>query len=220
MQSAGAAMNDRLVDYGQGIPRWLEAFGQAPLDAVAFACTGTSYLLGPADPPLPETVEHAGRTVPVVTAAGAIGRALAERRVRTIALVTPYPRALTEAAVAYWRGRGFEVASVTALEPAAGYHPIYGQNNASAFAAVAEAREAGADVALVMGTGAPSLAALAVALKRPGPPVLSSNLCLGWRLSQVLGGEASEPLGAWLAADAPWARRLADRFPAAFAGLA
>lgn len=216
MQSAAPLMADRLTDYARDLGQWVDAFGHAPLDAIGFACTGTSYLI--ADP-LPDHVRQGGRSVPFVTAAAALETALHQLGACTVAVVSPYPEALTRMAETYWAGRGFEVAAVRTLEPVGGYHPIYGQNGAAALAAVAAAREVGADAVLALGTGAPTLAAIAVALGRDGPPVLSSNLALGWRLSAVLAGNAAEPVSAWLTPGAAWISRLAARFPTALARL-
>ncbi|HTI67856.1 MAG TPA: hypothetical protein VL460_09980 [Caulobacteraceae bacterium] len=214
MRSPAASLNERLVDYGRDLTRWLDAFGQAPLGVVGFACTGTSYLL---DRPLPDRVRQAGREVALVTAAGAVEAALSNLVAKTLAVISPYPDDLTLAAVAYWTGRGFSIAVVERLRPVAGYHPIYGQTNAAALAAVTAARGAGCDAVLALGTGAPTLGAIAVALRTPGPPVMSSNLCMGWRLSAALADD--EPLAAWLSPDAAWVRRLEQRFPAALARL-
>jgi len=89
MQSGAGEMNARLVDYARDWPRWLDAFGQVPLDAVGFACTGTSYLLGPDDPALPAEIVHTGRTLPVLTAAGAVEAALRQLGARSLAVVSP-----------------------------------------------------------------------------------------------------------------------------------
>ena len=39
-------MEGRLVDYTNPIEKTLERFSNAPLQAVAFSCTGASYLIG------------------------------------------------------------------------------------------------------------------------------------------------------------------------------
>jgi maleate isomerase len=214
MQSASPSMAQRLADYADDLPLWMGAFGQAPLDAVGFACTGASYLIGE---PLPCHVRHAGRAIPFVTAAAAVEAALHGLGARTVAVVNPYPDDLTRSAIAYWSGRGFSIVAVVPMRPAVGYHPIYGQDNGAALAAITAASGSRADAVLALGTGAPTLAALAVALEAEGPPLLSSNLCLGWRLACVLGGD--EPLSAWLRPQAAWIRRLADRFPTALTRL-
>ena len=40
-------LNDRLVDYVAGLDATCVQFANAPLGAFAFACTGSSYLIGP-----------------------------------------------------------------------------------------------------------------------------------------------------------------------------
>ncbi len=48
LTSARPVLNDRLVDYVAGLDETCAQFANAPLGAIAFACTGSSYLGGPA----------------------------------------------------------------------------------------------------------------------------------------------------------------------------
>jgi maleate cis-trans isomerase len=45
--SARPSLNDRLRDYVAGLDATCAQFANAPLGAIAFACTGSSYLVGP-----------------------------------------------------------------------------------------------------------------------------------------------------------------------------
>lgn len=222
MYSTDPDMGRRLVDYATGAARWMEPLGAAPLDAVVFACTGSSYLAGAARAP-GRVIDHGGRSLPLIAAAHALEEALAALAARRLAIVTPYPQALTRAAVDWWTGRGFEIASVTEVPPADGGHPIYARDAAAILATLRGASGAPGDVVVALGTGAPSLPALAVASLENARPMLSSNLATGWALSRVLSAAPAETardsLAAWLAADAPWRARLAIRFPRLMARL-
>ncbi|MFM7690670.1 MAG: hypothetical protein ACKPAC_14630, partial [Alphaproteobacteria bacterium] len=46
--STKPSLNDRLRDYVAGLDATCAQFANAPLGAIAFACTGSSYLVGPA----------------------------------------------------------------------------------------------------------------------------------------------------------------------------
>ncbi len=217
MVSRSPDMLERLRDYGGLIADGVDAFGAAPIDAFAFACTGTSYLLRDAGEALPDTVTHGGARTPFISSADAIEAALAELSARTISLVSPYGDELTAAALRYWGARGFEIAKLQRAAPAPSYHSIYGQRQDSISRAIAEASVPEADVVVVLGTGAPTLGAIARAADAGGPPVLSSNLCLGWRTQGVLDDGAN--IVDWIGRDAAWRRRLSERFPVPESGV-
>lgn len=219
MYAPGVDMHERLRRYEQQLPQWIEPFGDAPLDAIAFACTGSSYLLSP-EQRCTSQITRANGPCPLIAAARAVERALHSLGARRIALVSPYPPALTEPATAYWSALGFEPAFVIQAPPSkvAG-HPIYTQTAPDLLAVLREAAVAkGIDAIVATGTGAPSLPALAIASLETDVPVLSSNLATAWAVCQDLGH--TETLQNWLSADAPWRARLATRFPTALARLA
>lgn len=218
MYAPGPDMHERLRTYEQQMLRWLEPFGDAPLDAVAFACTGSSYLLEP-EQRWGQTVDRTSGPCPLVGAATALDRALKTLCAKKIVLVSPYPPALTAPATAYWTSLGYEPDMVLQAPPSkqAG-HPIYTQSAADILAVLEQAtRIKGIDAIVATGTGAPSLPALDVASRHTDIPILSSNLATAWAVCQNLG--YSDSLQDWLAPDAPWRARLAARFPTALARL-
>jgi len=209
MTSASPDMNGRLVDYGQTLERWMAAFGDLSLDAIAFACTGTSYL---AEETLPRSwTGPGGTTIPFLSAACAIEEGLRALGCRRISLVSPYSDELTETACAYWTKRGFTISAVTKpVKPEAG-HPIYLLTTGTLRGAIEKAQATPSDAVVALGTGAPTLGAIAFS---PGPArVLSSNLCLAWSVERALKGETAGSISAWISPDAAWRKRLAARFP-------
>jgi len=215
MHDGAADMIGRLVAYASPLARWLAPLATTPLDAIGFACTGSAYVTPAAGAEAPLTIAVGGRDVPLWTAAGAIETALREIGARRIALVSPYPRALTDRAVAYWQGRGFLIETVAEVAAEPGFHPIYALRQKNVMAAIREARRSPVDSILVSGTGAPSLGAQLAAAAEAGPPILSSNLCLGRILHMALPGAPEMPLDRWIGSDPPWAGELRHRFPAA-----
>lgn len=203
LTSNGADTRTRLIDYLEQLPALLAQYDTLRLAAAAFACTGSSYLLGAQREG--ERVADASRVVgaPVETAALAIRAALAHLNARRLFIVTPYPAWLRDAGVAYWRAAGIDVVGTADVPTGtpnvsnstmADTRGIYELTSADAERVLAAANTGNADAILLSGTGMPTLPLL---YRRAGqtPPVLSSNLCLAWRLrQQVAGHDNQSPL--------------------------
>ncbi|MFM7609269.1 MAG: arylmalonate decarboxylase, partial [Alphaproteobacteria bacterium] len=122
--STAPSLNDRLRDYVAGLDATCAQFANAPLGAIAFACTGSSYLVGPAAEDA--AVTRLSTRAPFITAGRAVCDAFTALGAKRIGLVSPYPPDLTEASAAYWTARGFDVARVVAIATSgAAFHPIY-----------------------------------------------------------------------------------------------
>lgn len=199
----------RLVDYLEAVDGTISRFANAPLDAIGFACTGSSYLVGPGSEARIVTAISAGRRVPFITATDAIGTALEVLGAERIGIVSPYQGALHEACLTYWRSRGLTVtavAQVTNDEPS--FHRIYSLGPEAAAEALAEIDPSTVDAAVILGTGLPSLLAIRRATGF-GRPVLSSNMALMWRAFLAVADETptAANLQSWLSAG-----RWGDRF--------
>jgi maleate isomerase len=194
LTSRAADPRMRLTEYLEGLPGTLAQYDTLRLDAVAFACTGSSYLLGAAKESEIVAAAQAMIGAPIETAARAILRALERLDAKRIVLVSPYPDWLREAGVAYWRDAGLEVLG-TATVPIdrADTRGIYELQSADAAATLEGLDTDGADAVLLSGTGMPSLAVLRARRSRR-PPLVSSNLCLAWRLHQFALGADSPTL--------------------------
>lgn len=215
LTSGCASMDDRLRDYFAMIESTAAQFANAPVQAVGFACTGASYLVGPgAEATL--AGRFAARGLPLVTAGQAIRAALATLGARTIAVASPYGDGLTEAALTYWQALGLTVTRVARIaEDAAAFHPIYAHGSDHALtAAHSLLGDRQAEAVVLLGTGLPTLPALA-ALADARLPVLSSNLCLAWALHHAATGIPPDAatLHAWRRGD-HWQAALAQRLPA------
>jgi maleate cis-trans isomerase len=184
---------ERLVDYVDGLDAAVAQFANAPLGAIAFACTGASYLVGAAAEDAAVARLEARSGVPFITAARAVCDAFHALGARRIGLVSPYPADLTEASAAYWISRGFTVGRIVAAAPPDGaFHPIYAMSAGSAAEALAGMAGAGVDAIILLGTGMPTLRPI---LDRPavdGAPVISCMTALGWRGIAALRGVAPD----------------------------
>jgi maleate cis-trans isomerase len=205
----------RLAAYFETIDDAIAQFADAPLDAIAVACTGATYLL---DRPLAAFQRPWNGPRPVVSSAAAIAAALRALGARRLAMVSPYPDWLTKLCTDYWTRLGYEIALLRQAAPVpGGYHSIYAQRSSASRDVLSDIASLDVDAVLISGTGLPSLAALPELNAAGGPPVLSSNLCLGWAIDEILRGRGAAPASPlpWLAPDAPWIDRLRTRFPGA-----
>jgi len=200
LQGSRSDSRARLLDYFHNADAALDGFDTAPLGAAGFANTGTSYLLG-AERDGPAFAELSKRRgYPVISAALAILESLGHLRARRIALVSPYPAWLTEAALAYWRAAGIDVVELAQIEAdTADTRNVYTLGSADAVAAARRLKRRDMDALLLSGTGMPTLRAVGVLAREFGKPVLSSNLCLAWALANRIGLRQTPP---WEARDA------------------
>lgn len=193
LTSAADQSLDRLRDYLAHLGRALAQFDTLRPAAYGFACTGSSYLIDHGqERALIERLE-ARFGYPIITATDAIHAELQRSGATRIALASPYPPALADAAALYWRARGYDVAEVRRIETGnADTRSIYALGSADArpIATALAARDV--DAVLLSGTGMPSLALLAD--PPPGAPLLSSNLCLARSLCRHLGLAEPDPI--------------------------
>ena len=187
MTSEAPDLQLRLIDYYRQLPLWMAEFANAPLGAIASACTGASYLIGAAaeDQLFDQLSQSVDR--PVTNSALAVVAALRALGASRIGLVSPYPTWLTAHSKAYWESRGLKVQQVVQLSPDdKAFHPIYALQAQAAEDGIAAITHPDIDAALLLGTGTPTLPALARCSKTAGgKPVLSCNLALLWHALEL-----------------------------------
>jgi maleate isomerase len=194
MVSDKPTLEGRLGDYFASMQHSVAQFAGAPMKVAAFACTGASYLQG---------IEREGRAVEAVqralgiafvTAGQAVADALRGFGARRIALVSPYPPALTEASIDYWRSHGFDIVRVTNVSlEASKFHPIYDLAASSVEDALGAIDLNSVEAAVILGTGMPSLGPI---LKYAGNesfvPIISCTSALVWRCLMVFDPKLAE----------------------------
>lgn len=192
-------VEERITHYIRHMPDAIRSFGpMAGLKAFGLGCTGSSYMVSPAEEDQLTASAEAECGLPAVTAAQAIRAALAVHGARSIALVAPYPADLAEAAYRYWERAGIRITARLRVDPALlDTHRIYELTSKDAERAIERLDRSGADCVLASGTGMPTLAALKSLRGRFGLPVLSSNLCLAWAVTRLAAPELApaEPGG-------------------------
>jgi len=198
---------ERFLNYLTRLDEPLASFDTLALDAVAFACTASSYLVDPGDEQRKISALQAQFGYPVVTAAGAIHQALQFLGAKSLAIACPYPEWLFEQAVAFWEGRGYRVLSAISIQAdMEDTRAIYELSGAAAAEQIGRTFAGlNADVVLITGTGMPGLQAVVDIQRMTGKPALNSNLCLAWACLQaanIPGGERQPSrefplLGGW-----------------------
>lgn len=216
MTSPKPTIPERLVDYMEQFPAPLAQFANAPIDVVALACTGASYLigLGREERLLADITARTG--APALTGASASVDALRVLGARRIALVSPYNSALDAESAGFWRGCGFDVvAEASAFRDSGAFHPIYSLAAGEATAALDGLDPGGIDAVLMLGTGMPTLPAIAARPRLGDAPVISCMLALAWRAvtHRDPSVHSRETLLAWIDG-AHWKPRLAAHFGA------
>ena len=187
MTSGLPTISERLIDYMDQFPDLMGQFANAPVDAVAIACTGASYLIGKDREDALLAGITARSAVPALTGASASVDAMRLLGARRIALVSPYNSALDRESAGYWTSRGFEVvAEASAWRESSAFHPIYSLSAAAADKALAELEGLDVDVVLMLGTGMPTLRAIAGRPLVGTAPVLSCMLCVAWRAVSLI----------------------------------
>ncbi|WP_376087253.1 hypothetical protein ACE7GA_13600 [Roseomonas sp. CCTCC AB2023176] len=217
LTSPKATIVERLLDYLRDLEGAATQFANAPVGALAFACTGASYYAGPSEEAAIVARMEAARGVPVITAGQAVRDALHALSARRIGLVSPYPDDLTRAGIAYWQALGFEVARVSGSALKDGvFHPIYAMDGLGATAALEDLDPDGLDAIVMLGTGMPTLRPILKHGRLGGAPVLSCMLALAWRSVEALtqGQADARSLEGWLGG-ADWRGRWAARQPGA-----
>ena len=191
LTSPHSTIEARLRDYWATTETSLDQFANAPISAVAFGCTGATYLAGKdEEDALVARIENA-RGYPFVTSALAVCDALSILGAHRIGLVSPYPDTLTEASVNYWESRGLTIGEcASAFNPDSEFHPIYSLGATSSFEALTLLQTKSVDAIVMLGTGMPTLRPISMAVGWNGPPVISCMLCLAWRTVHAIDGQA------------------------------
>lgn len=174
LASNADSADDRLVEYLLQLPEAVATFGTMPLGVFVFACTGSSYLVGlEREQDIVESVERRHH-LQVVTATQAIRRELEGRGAQRIALLAPYPKKLTDAAIDYWQKLGFEIVRSARIDVGPDTRSIYDLVDDDVASALRSFDPGNADVILLSGTGMPT----AQTLRQYEGSAISSNLCL------------------------------------------
>lgn len=185
------SLDERLRHYNETLAETVARFGGLHLDVIYYACTGASYLNGrPAEEDLRRALGSAGGHP--LTATDAIIDTLADLSASRIAIVSPYPDSLTNAAVDYWTSADLEVVDVVKVDAPRG---IYALGSEDLRGVGMRLLAADPSAILLSGTGVPTITACLELSEALDVPVVSSAVCAAWRIAQLLDANAP-PVGA------------------------
>lgn len=169
----------RLKSYLINLPQHAKQFAGMPMDVFLFACTATSYLLEPELQIKAIAEAESVLGAPIITAPDALVAELKAIQAERIALFSPYPSAIMQAAVNWWTRQGFEVVQQGGVDIQSNdTTQIYGLQSSDAWPSLRAMDIGKADAVVLSGTGMPSLPLLQKASAHMGVPVISSNLAL------------------------------------------
>ena len=169
----------RLKSYLINLPQHAKQFAGMPMDVFLFACTATSYLLEPELQIKAIAEAESVLGAPIITAPDALVAELKATQAERIALFSPYPSAIMQAAVNWWTRQGFEVVQQGGVDIQSNdTTQIYGLQSSDAWPSLRAMDIGKADAVVLSGTGMPSLPLLQKASAHMGVPVISSNLAL------------------------------------------
>lgn len=194
LQGSRTDSGNRLVQYLDNLGASIDAFDTAKPDALGYACTGTSYLIG-AEEERHRIDQYQQRFgFPIITSATAILAACKHLGLSRVALLAPYPQWIVDASLEYWQQCGLSVISCARTEmDATDTRAVYKIRAPMVHEAADKLDTRDVDAILISGTGMPSLRVMPSLALRTGKPVLSSNLCLAWALLRETGVSCEPP---------------------------
>ena len=182
---------EKLVEYFSNLSDTLEGYDTFRPDVFGFACTSSSYLIDAKyeRSSIESFQEKFG--YPIITCCEAILDGLKQIGASSISLICPYPDWLMKESANYWDRNSVTVVETHSANPnAVDTRAVY-ELDANVFVQqiLPLVSNTKADLILIAGTGLPSLAAIRDISRETGKVVLSSNLCLAWRLLKEAGLE-------------------------------
>lgn len=187
----GTTLYERNDLYLKAYPDTIKAFGSLKLDAISIGMTGSSYSLLPAGDTSMCATLSAQAGIPVVTASLAILIVLRSIGAKRIAMVSPYPKELTQRAREYWTAAGMEIVQVHSISDEFKAYELVPQDIRTAAERIDASK---VDATVISGTGANTLSALAVLNGAAPSAFLPSNLCSALVLTALSGQGASPAL--------------------------
>jgi maleate isomerase len=181
----GGDLRERIEGYNTAVEDWTSGFGSLALNCVYYAMTGGSYLMGRTkELDMIERLASQGTTL--IPAGHAILAQLGRMGVNRVALISPYPDWLTDAAVSYWESAGLEVVAVGKVPTGPG--GIYGLGSDQVVEVVNSMQQHSPEALLLSGTGMPTLAAAVSIHRETGTPVVSSAIAAAAQVVHHLAG--------------------------------
>jgi maleate isomerase len=160
------------------------------LDAIYFACTSASVVIGDRD--VERAIQAAKPGVPVVTPPLAVRHGLRALGARRISILTPYTIETTTPMVRCFAESGLEITSCTCLG-LDDDREMARISHASLIAAARDATAQDAEALFISCTGVRAAAIVAEIEQAIGRPVVTSNQAGAWLTLRLCGDDTSRP---------------------------
>jgi maleate isomerase len=167
-----------------------ELLAAAPLHAIAFGFTSSSYVRGAADDDaLRARLEARTRGIPVAITCTSAALALRALGARRLALIDPpwFPAELTALGAGYFRGRGFEVVHAAPAGLPSGQRLVH---PGALYEWAREHVPTEAEAVFVGGNGFRAVGAIEALEEDLGRPVLTANQVVFWHALRLAGARA------------------------------
>jgi len=215
MTSTLPDLEGRLIEYFERLDHSIAQFANAPLTAIAVACTGSSYLIGPEREDALFAKLSSERGIPVTSAGLSVVQACKTLGARRIAVLSPYSDSLTAASLAYWQARGLEVVEVVRIgSDTTAFHPIYSIQASATLQALHAVQTDDAQAIICLGTGLPSLRTILAHPVHRSAPVFSCMVALAWNALRLARKQTADaPHLPDFIAGSGWQSSFRARFP-------
>jgi maleate cis-trans isomerase len=168
----------------------VELLAMVEPDVIVLAHTATSYHLGrEREAALLDRLREASG-IPIVTAFGAVLRALQRLDVKRLGLGAPYSAEVTLQGKAHLEAHGFEVVNFANLK---GVTNIYDETAERAYRLARSIDVETAEAVFLTGTGMPTLPVLELLEQDLGKPVISSASAMMWHALRLAGVRQAIP---------------------------
>lgn len=177
----------------------------ARVDVMGYACLVAIMAMGRgyhcvSEANLGEETARNGSPTPIVTSAGALIEGIQALGARSVSIITPYVRELTDRVVDYIEHQGIRVVDSIALGIPDNLE-VAAQNPENLLEIVKRLDLTGADALVASAcVQMPSLEAIDRLQDQTGIPVTSAAVCTSWSMMRKLGIEARAPIGGALLA--------------------
>ena len=170
----------------QHVERAADELGSAHVDAVAFACTASSFVEGvEGEIELRDRMERAAGAKSVTTS-GSVAGALRTLGIRRVAVATPYPDELNVLEKQFLEDEGIEVLTIAGMDIVDAFS-IGKVTPQETYEFARRVWQADADAMFISCTNLRTIDVLAQLEAELNVPVISSNLATCWGCLQALG---------------------------------
>ncbi len=178
--------DQQAIDYLENLPKTLEAFDTSKPDIFGFGSLRASYLVDSSYESNIITKAQQDFGFPIITTSQAILSALNAIGAKKVAIVSPFPNTVIDAAENFYKDHNVTVvARKNMAYDNSDWRNVYRMSGHQTASEIRSMDLNDAEAVLVLGTAVPTLRAIRMNSLTFNIPLLSSNYCLAWALLQA-----------------------------------